>query len=202
VGDDFVLKISGLPGGLARHMEIAEALDKVGLRSSLPAASSEGELLVQEGDVYAILCKKVQGTKLNGKEMFASCDVTAAYRFGVLIGKLHQALAKLDAGLCEENRLQDTVQGWAIPAVQKKMNLSQELVVEYKNRFCEIYDKLPKQLIHRNMNLSYIYLNGDTMAGVTDFELSEYCIRLFDVCYAATGILSENFIDTAETMEQ
>jgi hypothetical protein len=40
------------------------------------------------------------------------------------------------------------------------------------------------------------------MAGVTDFELSEYCIRLFDVCYAATGILSENFIDTAETMEQ
>ena len=202
VGEDFVLKVSGLPGGLKRHMEIAEALDKEGLQASLPVVSAEGELLVQEGDVYAILCKSVKGTKMSGREMFGSCDEKAAYRFGTLIGKIHLALAKLDEGLCGENRLHDTVNGWAIPAVQKKMNLSQELVVEYRNRFGEIYDKLPKQLIHRNMNLSYIYLNGDAMAGVTDFELSEYCIRLFDVCYAATGILSENFTDTDETMEK
>lgn len=134
--------------------------------------------------------------------MFTTGDTKAAYRFGTLIGKLHLALAKLDSGLCGENRLHDTVNGWAIPAAQKKMNLSQELVAEYKKCFCDIYDKLPKQLIHRNMNLSYVYLNGDEMAGVTDFELSEYCIRLFDVCYAATGILSENFTDTDETMEK
>ena len=202
VGENFVLKVSGLPGGLKRHMEIAEALEKVGLHASVPMATKEGELLVQEGDIYAILCKRVQGTKMSGREMFATCDVRAAYRFGVLIGKLHQALAKLDARLCGENRLHDTVNGWAIPAVQKKMNLSQELVAEYKKCFCEVYDKLPKQLIHRNMNLSYVYLNGDEMAGVTDFELSEYCIRLFDVCYAATGILSENFKDEDKTIEQ
>lgn len=202
VGEEFVLKVSGLPGGLKRHMEIAQALDKEGLQASLPVASAEGELLVQEGDVYAILCKRVQGTKMSGREMFDACNEKAAYRFGTLIGKLHLALAKLDSGLCRENRLHDTVNGWAIPAAQKKMNLSQELVAEYKNCFCEIYDKLPKQLIHRNMNLSYVYLNGDEMAGVTDFELSEYCLRLFDVCYAATGILSENFTDTDETMEK
>ena len=202
IGENFLLKVSGLPGGLKRHMEIAEALDKVGLQASVPVATKAGELLVQEGDVYAILCKRIQGTKINGREMFAGCNTKAAYRFGVLIGKLHQALAKLDAGLCEENRLQDTVQGWAIPAVQKKINLSQELVTEYKKHFCVVYDKLPKQLIHRNMNLSYVYLKGDEMAGVTDFELSEYCIRLFDVCYAATGILSENFANDNKTMEQ
>ncbi len=202
IGEDFVLKVSGLPGSLTRHMEIAEALDKVGLQASVPVASAEGELLVQEGDVYAILCRRIHGTKISGREMFAACDVDAAYRFGTLIGKLHLALAKLDAGLCEENRLHDTIQGWALPAAQKKINLPQELIAEYKNRFCEAYDKLPKQLIHRNMNLSYVYLNGDEMAGVTDFELSEYCIRLFDVCYAATGILSENFADNDEAMEQ
>ena len=202
IGEDFVLKVSGLPGGLKRHMDMAEALDKEGLQASIPVATKAGELLVRESDIYAILCRRVQGTKMSGREMFVSCDVAAAYRFGTLIGKLHLALAKLDAGLCEENRLQDTVQDWAIPAAQKKIKLSQELVAEYKHCFCEVYDKLPKQLIHRNMNLSYVYLNGDEMAGVTDFGLSEYCIRLFDVCYAATGILSENFTDTDETMEQ
>ena len=202
VGEKYILKVSGLSGGLKRHMEIAEALDKVGLQASVPVATKAGELLVQEGDIYAILCQRVPGKKMSSREMFESCDVNAAYRFGILIGKLHLALAKLDTGLCGENRLQDTVLGWAIPAAQKKMNLSQELVAEYRNCFCEVYDKLPKQLIHRNMNLNYVYLNGDEMAGVTDFELSEYSIRLFDVCYAATGILSENFADNAETMEQ
>lgn len=202
IGEEFVLKVSGLPGGLTRHMEIAEALDKEGLQASVPVATKAGELLVQEGDIYAILCQRVRGIKMSGREIFSACDEKAAYRFGTLIGKLHLALAKLDAGLCRENRLNDTIQGWALPAVQKKINLSQELVAEYKSRFCEVYDKLPKQLIHRNMNLSYVYLNGEEMVGVTDFELSEYSIRLFDVCYAATGILSENFADTDENMQK
>ena len=73
-------------------------------------------------------------------------------------------------------------------------------VAEYTHQFGELYEKLPKQMIHRNMNLSYVYLDGEKMVGVTDFELSEYSLRLFDVCYAATGILSENFVDTDEVM--
>ena len=200
VGEDCILKVSGLPGGLNRHMEIAEALDKVGFRAALPLATMDGEFLVQEAGIYAILCRRVYGTKMNSREVFEACDGNAAYRFGMLIGKLHQALAKLDAGLCQENRLYDTVKDWALPAVQKKLNLPQEMITEYKIRFGEPYDKLPKQLIHRNMNLSYIYLDGEEMAGITDFELSEYSLRLFDVCYAATGILSENFADTEGVM--
>jgi len=202
IGEDAVLKVSGLPGGLKRHMEIAEALDKAGLQAALPMATKTGELLVQEGDVHAILCRRVCGTKMSGKDMFTSGDGAAAYRFGTLIGKLHLALEKLDAGLCKENRLYDTVQDWALPATQKKINLPQELVMEYQKQFGGIYEKLPKQIIHRNMNLSYVYLDGEEMVGVTDFELSEYSIRLFDVCYAATGILSENFADTEETMKK
>ena len=135
VDGKFVLKVSGLPGGLARHMEIAKALDEAGLQAALPVASKEGELLVQEGDVYAVLCQRVCGTKLSGTEMFAAGDVGAAYRFGTVIGKLHLALAKLDAGLCKENHLYDTVRNWALPAVQKKINLPLELVVEYQKQF-------------------------------------------------------------------
>jgi len=202
VGEEFVLKVSGLPGGLTRHMDIADALEKAGLQASVPVAAKAGEFLVQEGEVYAVLCRKVQGSRMSGREMFENCDVTAAYRFGKLIGKLHLALDKLDNGLCGENHLYNTVKDWALPAAQKKKDLPQELVAEYKKQFGDIYDKLPKQIIHRNMNLNYVYLDGENMVGVTDFELSEYCIRLFDICYAATGILSENFADTEATMEK
>ena len=202
IGDEYVLKVSGLPGGLKRHMEIAELLDKVGLRAAIPVATKDGEFLVQETDVYAVLCRRVCGDKISGKEMFETTDVAAAYRFGTLIGKLHLALKQTDTGLYEESHLYHAVQDWALPTAQKKINLSQELLAEYKNQFGAVYEKLPKQMIHRNMNLSYVYLNGEEMEGVTDFELSEYSIRLFDVCYAATGILSENFSDTEETMEK
>ena len=202
VGEAYVLKVSGLPGGLKRHVEIAEALDKAGLQASLPVPTKEGEILLKEADVYGILCRRVKGSKINGKEMFATKDVNAAYRFGTLIGKLHQALEKFDDSLCQENHIYNTVRDWALPMAQKKMSIPQELAAEYRSRFGEIYDKLPKQIIHRNMNLSYVYLNGEEMIGVTDFDLSEYSIRLFDVCYAATGILSENFADTEENMQK
>ena len=202
VGEDYVLKVSGLPGGLKQHVEIAEALDKAGLQASLPVPTKEGEILLKEADIYGILCRRVKGTQISGKEMFAIGDEKAAYRFGTLIGMLHQALEKLDDSLCQENHLYNTVRDWALPMAQKKMSIPQELAAEYRSRFDEIYDKLPKQIIHRNMNLSYVYLNSEDMVGVTDFELSEYSIRLFDVCYAATGILSENFADTAENMQK
>ncbi len=202
VGEDYVLKVSGLPGGLKRHVEISEALDKAGLQASLPIPTKEGEILLKEADVYGILCRRMKGSKINGKEMFATGDERAAYRFGTLIGKLHQALEKLDDSLCQENHLYNTVRDWALPMAQKKISIPQELATEYRRRFGEIYDKLPKQIIHRNMNLSYVYLNGEEMVGVSDYELSEYSIRLFDVCYAATGILSENFADTAENMQK
>ena len=156
----------------------------------------------QEADVYGILCYRVKGSKISAKEMFAAGDVEAAYRFGTLIGRLHQALGKLDDSLCQENHLYNAVWNWALPMAQKKINIPQELAAEYRSRFGEVYDKLPKQIIHRNMNLSYVYLNGEEMVGVTDFELSEYSIRLFDVCYAATGILSENFSDEGEVINQ
>ena len=193
IGEEYVLKLSGIPGGLKRHMAIAEALNDAGLQASLPVPTKSGEFLVQEADVYAMVCQRVKGSKIGGKEMFATGDKETAYRFGTLIGKLHQALGKLDDSLCQENHLYNTVWEWALPMTQKKVTIPQELAAEYCSQFGEVYDKLPKQIIHRNMNLSYVYLNGEEMVGITDFELSEYSIRLFDVCYATTGILSENF---------
>lgn len=52
------------------------------------------------------------------------------------------------------------------------------------------------------MNLSYVYMENGEMIGITDFELSEYSIRLFDVCYAATGILTENFTNKHTDMQK
>ena len=149
-----------------------------------------------------MLCRKVPGTRLNSGKLFAQDGEAMAYRFGELIGKLHLALRGLDTDLCQENSLYDSVRTWALKEVQKKGHLPLSIAGEYERSFGKLYEKLPKQVIHKNMNLSYVFLEEGRMTGITDFELSEYGIRLFDPCYAATGILSENFTDGEECIRK
>ena len=60
------------------------------------------------------------------------------------------------------------------------------------NEFGKLYDKLPKQIIHRAPNPSNIIVSQDEW-GFIDFELSEKNLRIYDPCYAAMAILSESF---------
>ncbi|MCI9143799.1 MAG: helix-turn-helix domain-containing protein [Lachnospiraceae bacterium] len=202
IGEDHILKISAMPGGLKRHAHISQALVESGLHIPMPVPAKDGNLVVRDGNIFCMLCRKVPGVRLNSGKLLGRGGETEAARFGELIGKLHLALGGLDPDFCQENTLYDSVRTWAMKEVRKRGNLPLSFVVEYERNFGRIYEKLPKQIIHRNMNLSYVFLEEGRMTGITDFELSEYCIRLFDPCYAATGILSENFTDEAECISK
>ena len=71
------------------------------------------------------------------------------------------------------------------------------LCEEYLEEFEQIYDMLPRQLIHRDPNPSTVIRRmsgGKEVWGFIDFELSERNIRIYDPCYAATAIFSEWFM--------
>ena len=201
VGKEYILKTSALPGGLKRHIKISQALKESDIHVSEPVPAKDGKLIVQDGEVYCILCRSIKGSHLDSRKLFAQGDEETAYRFGEIIGKLHLALSRLDQDICQENRLYDSVRTQAFQEIRKKAGLRLPTSFE-KEYFGELYKQLPKQVIHRNMNLSYIFVENGSMTGVTDFELSEYGIRLFDPCYAATGILSENFTDRKECISR
>lgn len=203
IGEEYVLKTSALAGGLKRHIEISQALTESDIHVSEPVPAKDGKLIVQEGEVYCILCRRIKGARLDSRKLFAKGDEEMAYRFGEITGKLHLALSRLEQDICQENHLYDSV-CQAFQEIRKKagLRLPTSFEREYEQNFGELYKKLPKQVIHRNMNLSYIFVEEGSMTGVTDFELSEYGIRLFDPCYAATGILSENFTDQKECISR
>lgn len=204
VGEEYVLKTSALAGGLKRHIEISQALKGSEIHVSEPVPAKDGKLMVQEGEVYCILCRTIKGNRLDSRKLFVHGDEEAAYRFGEITGKLHLALSRLEQDTCQENHLYDSVCTQAFEEIQKRagLRLPASFEREYELNFGELYKKLPKQVIHRNMNLSYILVEEGSMTGVTDFELSEYGIRLFDPCYAATGILTENFTDQKECISR
>lgn len=59
---------------------------------------------------------------------------------------------------------------------------------------------LPRQLIHRDAHPGNILIQ-DGLAGFVDFDLSERNLRFYDVCYAATAVLSDCFLDNSYNPE-
>ncbi len=211
VGEEWVLKLSPSPGRLNRHVELSLALEREGLAASVPVPVMENgrEYLAQEGELFGILCGRIQGERMKGRELWEQSgkemESNRACAFGALIGRPHGILARLDCSLCEESDLYGEVLSWALPAVQRKieemdkglrkktdMFQPESFTAEYIKGFGGLHRKLPRQIVHRDMNPCHVICRGGKMAGFTDFELSQINLRLFDPCYAATGILTEN----------
>ena len=76
--------------------------------------------------------------------------------------------------------------------IKDKFVLSDD-IVSYINSYNIIYEKLPKQIIHRDMHPNNILFINKKVVGFIDFEISVKSIRILDICYCLTAILSESF---------
>lgn len=88
------------------------------------------------------------------------------------------------------------------------MGLGEDFFVHWQETFARLYPRLPRQLVHRNLCPNCLVLRDGQVVGFTQFDMIEEEARLFDVCYAATAILSETadealypaWLDVLETL--
>lgn len=189
VGDEYVLKFSTNLGKLKNHIAISEALEKEGLLAAVPVAACGGEKYVQDGQLFCCLTRRIQGRQILPQKLFTQDGKKDARFIGEIVGHLSVSLAKIDFVVEEENMYESAV-NWAIPLLQKKSVISGSICRRYIEEFGNLYERLPRQVIHRDPNPGNIITQGDRW-GFIDFELSERAVRIFDPCYTATAILSE-----------
>ena len=187
VGDGFVLKYTANLGKLKNHIEVSKALEAVGLLAAVPVPNAQGEDYIRDGELYFYLTKRLPGAQLPAGAFYDG----AAEFAGQILGKLHQALEKMDACVSEADLLA-TVRDWALPEAQKALGLSDGFCKGYLGTLGELYPVLPRQIIHRDPNPGNI-ICADDRWGFIDFELAERNARIYDPCYAATAVLSETF---------
>lgn len=187
------MKLSANIAKLQSHVDISKALKNVGLSAAIPIKSSDDKEIVEDGELYFILINRIQGNQIKADDMYEGNLQTKSRFVGEIIGQLSLALKNVDAIVTDIN-IFESVKNWVIPKMKEIMQLSDEFCNEYINTFSKLYDKLPKQIIHRDPNPGNIIIDNEKW-GFIDFELSERNIRIFDPCYAATGILSESFLD-------
>lgn len=191
VGDEYVIKYTSNLGNVNKAIEITKALESVGLVTASIIPTIDDKEYVTNGELYFTLSKKVVGERVMAGDLYID-DYEKKSRFiGEIIGQLDLALQKVDVVVDEVNTY-DSVVNWALAKLGNSLFVKKDFLEEYKMKFRELYEVLPRQIIHRDPNPSNIIVAQDKW-GFIDFELSERNVRIFDPCYAATAILSETF---------
>ncbi|MEG1481353.1 MAG: phosphotransferase [Clostridium sp.] len=75
------------------------------------------------------------------------------------------------------------------------MELFNKIYAKVKSNFQDLYYKLPRQAIHRDMHGENIIFKDEKIVGYIDFDLSQINARIYDICYLCTGSLSTIFND-------
>jgi len=181
---------------IVKNIKISKALDKQGFSAAVPVLTkSGGEYL--DGENIFMLAESIKGEPLEKQLRFEEKRSEYGFKYGQSISKLHKALKMIQNDLNpDEANLYQTCVEWALPVVKNQhkrfnINIEEDFFDDYTETFGKLYDKLPRQLIHRDIHPGNILFDNDDVAGFIEFDLSECNVRLFDPCYCSTGLLSE-----------
>ncbi|MGL4760857.1 MAG: helix-turn-helix domain-containing protein [Sarcina sp.] len=197
INNKYIFKIGKDIAGLRGEIALTKELKKVGLKAKYPIQTKGGEDFIIIDDRFYIVTNKIEGHITSSEERYGENRTKIAREYGGAIGKLHKGLIKVEEALdIDDTNMLSVVVDYAMPKTKQVMEqwgcpLPEEFYNEYIEEFSKLYEKLPKQLIHRDANPSNIIYDKEQVTGFVDFDLNERNVRLFDPCYCATGILSE-----------
>ena len=177
IGDDYVMKYSTNFAVIKKSTLFSEVVKL-----------NNGDDYLQYAELYFIVTKRIYGNQLKCVDIFN--DTSIAFTIGENIAELHNKLKFYDINDFEQDNIYDDCIN-NLYKVKKFANLSNEFCEKYKNEFGKLINKLPTQLIHRDINPSNMIFDEKEFKGFVDFDLTEVNVRVFDICYCATAILSE-----------
>ena len=199
VGMNYIVKFTNNFGVVKKVVMLAESLSAVGIPTAKIVKTFTGEDYIQKGEFYYYVTTRINGTQLNEKDIFA--DTRLAIQIGENMARLHLALKQFDdSGYKDTNIYADCLE--ILPEIKDKMDLSDSFIYNYTKTFGKLYDALPKQPIHRDLCPANMLFDNGCFSGFVDFDLAEVNLRIFDICYCATAILSECFGDTSIEKEK
>ena len=206
VNEDYILKMTKNEYEMKNNIYIAKLL----LREGIPAQRVINKL---DRDEYACVGDRYYGlfTKLKGevlKDYFEGDYLNRGFYLGVCIADLHRGLKNITNELKDnkdiwDNNMNNELSGWVREEVDKYITTCKlpkedieafnKIYLEMNNNFEDIYVKLPRQVIHRDIHGENMIFQGEKLAGYIDFDLSQINARIYDVCYLCTGSLASVF---------
>jgi Ser/Thr protein kinase RdoA (MazF antagonist) len=160
--------------------------------------TAEGVPWAEHQGLFYVLYPYLHGTP--GDEL-AMLDQAFATEAGSALARLHQALAAYGAQAEFPGfDLFHEVSSYAWPAAQgysaaKFNNRLHDLDQAISTQLVNPYEALPRQLIHRDLHPGNLVFQNQSLVGILDFDRVRIGIRVFDLCYLSTAVLSKGFSD-------
>lgn len=194
-GEKFILKLKASIENAAKEIELLKQVGKV-LNVQFPLLSNNEEYIVTYKNKNYCLYHYIEGTELTAKVVITS--ELPPKLLGNSLAILHKAMNIPELHVNFPSKvLYEQVYNWAIHEISSLSENDQityifsELHLELKRRI----ECLPTQLIHRDAHIYNFIFREDEFSGVIDFDLVEQNVRILDLCYCSTSVLSEIFSD-------
>lgn len=190
IGDNYILKVYDDVNLIERNIKILSILVDRNIPVGRLVYTKDNTTFAKDEKHYYILSEKLKGSNIiNIKE-----TPGIGTEMGKIIADLHIAFKE-----CEkqdefwDNSLLGEMKGWIKEAFCENgwKYIEENRFEETVSRLEALYDKLPVQLIHRDVHFGNFLFDNGTFSGYIDFDLSQRNIRIFDLCYFVLGLLSE-----------
>ncbi len=195
IGQEHFLRVSRRPGELQRQAALQRALAGQHLAAPI-VPTNEGEEVHRMQDADFLLLGRTHGQPVNAAALLE--NPSAARPIGEGLARLHAALCTCDAALCTREDFAATLRDWAIPAARAAMVPEPAWLSGFASQVESAFTGLPEQIVHRDPNPDNLLMENGQVVGFLDFDLTRILPRIFDLCYAATGILSVTYPDASE----
>ena len=188
--ENAVLHVRENRSSLALSVAVEDALRKNGLPAAKSHPTPDGKTIIEADGLFFRLTDRLRGEFWSAKDMYD--DPSRPYSVGQALAQLHAAIHPLESlpELNRANLLENTL-SWSLPETARTMNLPAAFVSRFTDAIRCLFPLLPSGPIHRNPTPDAFLFSGGQLTGYANFEMTEINIRLFDICYAATAILSE-----------
>ena len=205
INDMYILKESKTKNAIDKNIKITNMLiqHKIPVQNNLKSLA--GQDYIEYNSKYYALYEKIKGHTIT--DYFYGDYEKQAYYIGQCIGRLHVGLKDIydetDNDEIDDSNMINEVNGWAHSEIQDflaKGTVSDCETAEFSkllryisSDFAELYNMLPRQIIHRDMHGENMIFEESNFKGFIDFDLSQINARIYDPCYMCTAALSTVF---------
>ncbi|MCL2771712.1 MAG: phosphotransferase [Oscillospiraceae bacterium] len=196
IDDEYFIKTYTDFNHLERVLLIYGELHNAGVPVAVYNKINTGELYLKVDTLYYTVMNKATGSHIDYQKEACS------FSFGQNMAKLHNGLKNLTdkiqySGINAD--LIESVHGWILNEItEKNLNIKKK-IIDYCISFDELYHKLPRQIIHRDLHGGNMMFENGELSAFLDFDISEINARLFDVCYCMDLGVGNNINNEAIT---
>lgn len=189
----YVLKIGDNINQLNRNLIVLNELARKKIPVAKVIQTISGSEYIIEDNKYYFLSEKIDGEHITN--IYEQDYRELSYNMGITIANLHQAFIVCQQTLeCWDNDFLSEIDGWVLDTLNgSKANYVSENVLQFiEANLSELYPKLPRQLIHRDLHMGNMIFKKGELTGYIDFDLSQINARVFDLCHFALSFLIDN----------